>query len=331
MATDHITHRERIERCLSGEVPDQTPVALWRHFPVDDQTPDGLAHAIVEFQQSFDFDLVKVTPASSYCLKDWGAEDEWRGHPEGTRQFTDRVIKSPEDWRKLPVLDPYKGALRDQLTCLKLIIGELGPDVPVLQTIFSPLAQAKNLVGGEMLLVHLRQYPEAVLEGLTTIQESTKRFIEEASKTGIAGIFYAVQHANYQLLSETEYIRFGRNFDLEILEGRRGNWLNMLHIHGLNIMFNLFTDYPVQVINWHDRETVPSLAQGKVLFPGVVCGGLQRERTMELGNPEHVYAEANDAISATERKRFILGTGCVLQITTPRANITAALQAARRE
>ena len=331
MATDHITHRERIERCLSGEAPDQTPVALWRHFPVDDQTPEGLARAIIEFQRSFDFDLVKVTPASSYCLKDWGAEDEWRGHPEGTRQFTDRVIKSPEDWRKLPVLDPYKGALGDQLTCLKMINGELGPDVPVLQTIFSPLAQAKNLVGGEMLLVHLRQYPEAVLEGLKTIEESTKRFIEEASKTGIAGIFYAVQHANYQLLSETEYIRFGRNFDLEILETRRGNWLNMLHIHGLNIMFNLFTDYPVQVINWHDRETSPSLAQGKVLFPGVVCGGLQRERTMELGIPEHVFSEANDAILATERKRFILGTGCVLQITTPRANIMAALQAARRE
>ena len=52
---------------------------------------------------------------------------------------------------------------------------------------------------------------------------------------------------------------------------------------------------------------------------------------MELGIPEHVFSEANDAILATERKRIILGTGCVLQITTPRANILAALQAARRE
>ena len=43
--------------------------------------------------------------------------------------------------------------------------------MPVLQTIFSPLAQAKNLAGGETLLVHMRQYPEAVLEGLQTITE----------------------------------------------------------------------------------------------------------------------------------------------------------------
>jgi uroporphyrinogen decarboxylase len=103
----------------------------------------------------------------------------------------------------------------------------------------------------------------------------------------------------------------------------------MLHLHGGNVMFSLFTDYPVQVINWHDRETYPTLVEGKKLYPGVVCGGLQRERTMELGSPEHVHSEARDAILATENKRFILGTGCVLQITTPGANIRAAIQAAR--
>ena len=331
MEAYRITHRQRLENCLRGELPDKTPIALWRHFPVDDQTPDGLAHAILDFQRLYDFDLVKVTPSSSYCIKDWGVEDEWRGNPEGTRQYISRVITSPEDWIRLNVLDPYKGALGDQLSCLKIINNELGPDVPVIQTIFSPLSQAKNLIGGEKLLVHLRQYPEAVIAGLKTITETTCRFIEAANNTGIAGIFYAVQHANYQLLSENEYIQFGREFDLKLLDLVRGKWINMLHLHGANVIFKLFSDYPVQVINWHDRETFPTLAEGKELFSGVVCGGLQRERTMELGTPEHVHSEARDAIQATEGKRFILGTGCVLQTTTPRANILAAIQAARRE
>ncbi len=329
METRRITHRQRIENCLSGDVPDQTPIALWRHFPVDDQTPEGLAQTVLDFQHLYDFDLVKVTPSSSYCLKDWGIEDEWQGNSEGTRQYVNRVIHSPDDWLTLPILDPYKGALGNQLACLKIICHDLGPGVPVLQTIFSPLAQAKNLVGSEMLLVHLRQYPEAVMAGLKTIVETTRSFIEAALKTTIAGIFYAVQHANYQLLTEAEYIQFGKVFDLEIIEIVRGSWLNMLHLHGENVMFKLFAGYPVQVINWHDRETYPSLSEGKELFPGVVCGGLQRERTMELGSPEHVHSEACDAILVTENKRFILGTGCVLQITTPGANIRAALQAAR--
>jgi uroporphyrinogen decarboxylase len=105
----------------------------------------------------------------------------------------------------------------------------------------------------------------------------------------------------------------------------------MLHLHGENIMFNLFTDYPVQVINWHDRDTYPSLVEAKKLFPGVVCGGLQRQATMELGTPKKVFSEARDAILAAENLRFILGTGCVLQTTTPAVNIKAALQAARNE
>lgn len=331
MATYSVTHRQRIEICLKGDLPDRTPIAMWRHFPVDDQTPEGLARAVLEFQQLYDFDLVKVTPASSYCLKDWGVEDEWQGNPEGTRQYLGRVIKSPDDWLKLPVLDPYKGTLGDQLSCLEIICNEIGQVVPVIQTIFNPLAQAKNLVSGEMLLVHLRQYPEAVIAGLKIIAESTSRFIEAANKTGIAGYFYAVQHGNYQLLSEDEYSRFGRVFDLQVLELTRGKWLNMLHLHGVNIMFNQFTDYPVQVINWHDRETFPSLAEGKKLFSGVVCGGLQRERTINLGTPEHVYSEACDAILSTDNRRFMLGTGCVLQITTPKSNIMASLQAASRE
>jgi uroporphyrinogen decarboxylase len=214
---------------------------------------------------------------------------------------------------------------------LKLIIDELGTGVPVIQTIFSPLSQAKNLVGNELLLVHLRKYPDAVTTGLSIITESIRRFIDAANHTGISGIFYAVQHANYHLLSETEYLQFGRKFDLDILELTNEKWFNMLHLHGENIMFKLFTDYPIQVINWHDRETFPSLAEAKKLFHGVVCGGLQRQQTMELGTPKRVFSEARDAILATENKRFILGTGCVLQTTTPGSNIRAALQAARNE
>lgn len=89
-------------------------------------------------------------------------------------------------------------------------------------------------------------------------------------------------------------------------------------------MFDLFSDYPVSIINWHDRDTQPSLADGKRRFKGVVCGGLQRERTMVLGTPETVILEAKDAIEATQGTRFILGTGCVMPMITPRANILAA-------
>ena len=320
------THRQRLENCLSAGPLDRVPVALWRHFPVDDQSPKNLASATLNFQHLYDFDLVKVTPASSFCIKDWGAQDEWYGSSEGTRNYTHRVIRKPEDWAHLTHLDPYAGYLGAQLACLNTITAALGAETPVLQTIFSPLAQAKNLVGGETLLVHLRRYPEAVKLGLQTIADCTRSYIIAAIQTGIAGIFYAVQHAQYGLLSEAEFRAFGRDFDLQVLEPVSDLWLNMVHLHGNEVMFDLIKDYPVQIINWHDRDTYPSLEQARPLFPGILCGGLQREQSMVLGTPASITAEAHQAIEATNGNGFILGTGCVVPITAPYGNLLAARQ-----
>jgi uroporphyrinogen decarboxylase len=62
------------------------------------------------------------------------------------------------------------------------------------------------------------------------------------------------------------------------------------------------------------------------MFSGVVCGGLQREKSMVLGTPEMVTAEAMEAIQETSGKRFILGTGCVVPVIAPRGNLVAARQ-----
>lgn len=331
MKTINVDHRKRLEDCLSGRKPDRTPVALWRHFPVDDQTPGSLASATLEFQKSYDFDLVKVTPASSFCLRDWGVEDNWRGSTEGTREYIRRRITRPEEWAELDVLDVYQGSLMDQLTCLNLITEHLGETTPVLQTIFNPLSQAKNLAGANTLITHIRKYPDAVHEGLKIISKTTLNFIDAALKTGISGLFFAVQHASYALLTEQEYQSFGRRYDLEIIAAAKGLWLNMLHLHGEQVMFNLLADYPVQVINWHDRDTAPSLSEARDHFSGILCGGLQRETTMVLGTPEQVTSEARDAILSTSGERFILGTGCVLPIIAPRSNILAARKAVELE
>jgi len=319
-----MNHRKRIENCLNQATLDRIPVTLWRHFPVDDQNPESLASAIIQFQKTYDFDIVKVTPSSSYCLTDWGIIDEWCGATEGTREYTQHVISNPEDWSHLQILDPTKGKLSEQINCLQIITKELGGDTPIIQTIFNPLSQAKNLIGRENLTVHLRRYPEALHEGLRIITESTSRFISEIEKTGISGIFFAVQHAQYGILTEDEYRVFGKKYDLQVLDSTHNMWVKMLHLHGTEIMFDLFSDYPVNIINWHDQDTSPSLSEGKFRFPGVVCGGLSREKSLVLGAPEQIISEAQTAYRLTLGNRFILGTGCVVPIIAPHGNIMAS-------
>ncbi len=332
-----LSHKDRLRACLTDDPAlDHPPVALWRHFPVDDQSPQGLAAAVLDFQRHYDFDLVKVTPASSFCLKDWGVEDIWEGHPEGTRRYFKHVIEKPQDWEHLPLLDPNTAShLSAQLACLRSIRAGLGPETPLLQTVFSPLAQAKNLAGGDLLLVHLRRYPEALLQGLETIAETTRRFMEACLETGIDGVFYAVQHAQPSLLSLVEFKTFGLALDLQVLRSASGLWCNLLHLHGLDVYFDLVAEYisivqsPL-IVNWHDRETPPSLAGARASLvttvPPVFCGGIS-QHTIVHEDPSQVMQEAADAIAQVGGRRLLLGTGCVVPIIAPHGNLLAAKKA----
>ena len=144
--------RERLQATISGNTVDRIAVAAWRHQPVDDQSADAFAAATMAFQGEFDFDFVKVTPASSYCLRDWGASDAWTGHPHGTRDYEAPCITSPDDWERLGLLDPRRGQMGEIIRALELIGANIAQDTPFIQTIFSPLTQARNLVGPEQLV-----------------------------------------------------------------------------------------------------------------------------------------------------------------------------------
>jgi uroporphyrinogen decarboxylase len=322
-----MTRRQRLEATFRGEAVDRVPVALWRHWPGDDQRAQDQAASHLAFQERYDFDLIKVTPCSSYSAEDWGVTSAYMGNTEGTREYRRRAIAGPDDWGRLALLDPGQGALGRQLECLRLIGEAVRDDVPFIQTIFNPLSVAKYLAGEQLMLTHLRRYPEALRAGLEIITETTVRFVREVMRLGVAGIFLAVQHAQYGLLSEQEYLAWGKPYDLRVLQATEGAWFNLLHLHGSEVMFDACADYPVQVINWHDRETPPTLVEGLKRFPGAVCGGLRQWETIVRGTPEDVRAEALDAIRQTAGRRFILGTGCVTPIVAPTCNIRATRQA----
>lgn len=318
-----LSKRERLEKTIAGETTDRTPVALWRHWPGDDQRPMDLVQACLDFQNRWDFDFIKITPASSYCLIDYGVQDKWEGNIEGTRNYTRRAVETSLDWTKLRRLDPLKGSLGQQVQTVELMGNALKGDVPFLQTIFSPLSQARNLAGEATMLEHMRTSPERFKEGLEIITENILRFLDTLRKTKMAGIFYAILNATHAKLSRAEYEEFGRPYDLQILNALQPHWwCNMVHLHGSLPMMDVVGDYPVQAMNWHDQETSPDLASGKTQFRGAVCGGLGRWDVYQQ-TPLMVREQARQAMQATENKRLILSTGCVIMTNTPISNIRA--------
>ncbi|MCK6577161.1 MAG: uroporphyrinogen decarboxylase [Anaerolineae bacterium] len=320
--------RERLEKTIAGEPTDRVPAALWRHFPGDDQRAADLAQSTVDYQRAYDWDFVKITPASSFAVSDYGVQDAWEGSLEGTRVYKKRVIERSLDWTNLRPLDPGRGTLSRQIETVQLVCEAVGEDTPVIQTLFSPLTQAKHIAGHERLIHDLRTEPDRVHSGLSVLTETTLRFIEALKRLPISGIFYAIQYANYAALAESEYIAFGLPYDQKILETLPTRWwLNVLHLHGESPMFKFAPQLPAQVVNWHDQTTPPTLTMGKTMFDGAVCGGIAQWEHLHQGTPTSVKQAVRDAIAETNGRRLVISTGCVAMITSPLSNIRAVREA----
>lgn len=325
-----LSHSDRLRAVLSGTTPDRTPISLWRHWPEQDQSGPELARVTLDFQRRHDFDFVKLSPASNYSVDGWGGRSAWRSSPLGARQWDEYAVSRPEDWSKLQPLDPRAGLRGELLQAIRLLRTELGPDTPIIPTVFNPLAMAKYLAGESTLQRHLHEAPEAVHAGLRTLATSISRFLEEAKRCGIDGVFFAAQHASVDLLCEHDYRRFGVPYDLESLAPVSDLWFNLLHLHAPKPLFYLADVYPVAAVNWHAHETQPDLASAVRLTRKALCGGLGTLFPLRDGKQEDVYRAVAHARADVGPQRLILSAGCVLHLSTPEANLLAASKIARQ-
>jgi uroporphyrinogen decarboxylase len=319
-----LTRRDRLAKTIAGEPVDRVPAFLWRYFPGDDQRAADLARAHLLFQQMFDWDLMVVAPSAQFSVTGYGLHDEWRGSPSGRRQITRRVITRSLHWTELRTLDPLRGDTGRQLECLNLLGDALDADLPFLQVVYSPLTQAARLAGHTQLVRNMRMHPDRLRTGLNVLTESTLRFIEALRRTRVAGIFYVVEEASYQRLSEMEYQTFGLPFDQKILDSLPDRWwMNVVHLRGSAPMLRLFTSFPIQALNWDTESGRPELDKGLSIFRGAVSGGLSQEAHLHKGTPASVRDAVRQALRVSASRRFILSTGAPIPVTTPLSNIQA--------
>ncbi len=323
--SENMDHWERIHAALKGEEVDRVPVSLWRHWPNDDLTAQGLAAAMLRWQEQYDFDLVKFMPTGTYGVHDWGAETVYSTGYRGNRLVTKFGLTESEEWPKLRRLDPRQGALGQEVEAIGLAAGELKNSVPILQTLFSPLTTAVKLAG-DKVFADLRTQPELLKAGLQIIADVTVDFGRACLHEGAHGFFLATQCATYRLLNASEYREFGAAYDRYVLNALRDETeFNLMHVHGEDIMFDLAAAYPVEMINWHDRLTWPSLAEAQQRFDGLVVGGINDQTTIAEGPLQAVRAQARDAIQQTGGRRLLLGPGCVIPTNTPDAHVRAVI------
>jgi uroporphyrinogen decarboxylase len=324
-----VNKRERVYAALQGSPVDRLPVAMWRHFHKQDQMPETLAQATLEFYRRYDLDLIKVTPSGLYAIEDWGASIRYSSDDDTPSRLKRPLIEGPEDWRELAALAVGQGALGRELQALVAIRDELGKnDAPVLMTLFSPLTLAYKLAG-DAVEQHVRDHPSDVHFGLATIAETMVRFAAAALTAGADGIFFATQLARSSLLTAEEYRDFGERYDLIVLEYLTPQTdLIALHLHGKDVFFDLVNFYPVSAVSWHDRETAPSLREALTRTRKTLMAGLDRD-LLAKGSPEDVAEQVRDAHRQTGGVGLILAPACVIPPEAPEENLRAVVEAVR--
>ena len=108
-----------------------TGISFWRHFPEQDQNGKTLAKAVLAFQEQFGFDLVKITPASTWQLQDYGFLSHWNGNLSGKREIVDASI---QQLGKLKQKKPVQFYLEQARIAVLEVKEGLKETKPVLQT-----------------------------------------------------------------------------------------------------------------------------------------------------------------------------------------------------
>jgi uroporphyrinogen decarboxylase len=327
MPTPKMTHWERLLAAIAGQAVDRVPVSLWRHFPEIDQDPVRLAEAVVNWQRTYDFDLVKFMPSGTAGVEDWGAVSAYLASPDGTRAVVKPGLTTAEEWPRLARLVPTAGRLGQEVKAVSLAAEALRGEVPLLQTVFNPLTTAFKLAG-DRAFADLRRHPDLFEAGLVIITETAIAYARACLEAGADGLFYSTQCASFRLLNEAEHLRFGARYDRLFLAGIAGrSKFTMLHLHGHDVMFDQVLDYPANIVNWHDRSSDLDLAGAMSRFSGLLAGGLNQEVTLAKGPIDAIKGEVREAIAQTQGRRLLIAPGCVVPIATPDSHYRAVIDA----
>lgn len=320
---------ERVRAALNGQPVDRVPVSAWWHDYKREWTAADLAAMTLEAYRKYDWDYIKVNPRFTYFTEGWGAE--WRRYDDRLPQLTRKPVESPEDLARIDAQGGTDGAWGEQLEALKLIADGLGGEAPFMQTVFTPLSVLPFLTGSPRYAQRLiAERPEEVQAVLENITQTMIPYVRAVLDAGASGIFFAtVDFGTADNLSWEDYQRFGRPYDMRVLEAVQGAPLNMLHVcRGNNHLPNML-DYPVAAFHWDvGAPGNPTLENVLSRTDKAVAGGVQT-RMMQFGHDDDVELDAGRALAATNRQRHLLAPACSIDPASPEANLRALVGAAR--
>lgn len=290
-------------------------ISLWRHFYDRERTADELTQSMIEWQEKWRWDFIKINPAACYHVLDWGAEYQFSKDPLQEQKLIKPVVINEEDVEQIKPLDVHKGALGDQLKVIRNLRSHFGPDLPIVETVFAPIEIAHRLMQSrEDLLRIRRRSPRALRQLLNTIMEVFQDFTAAALEAGADGIFFATKWATEDLMTWSDYEEFGKRYEMPILQNlAQKNALLILHVCGPRTYLQKMLDYPPPIISYDFfADGAPNPEQITQTNGRFLMGGIDQDHLKS-----DLPAVVQKCLQYKGIPNWIVGPSCVLPPNTP--------------
>jgi uroporphyrinogen decarboxylase len=313
---------------LRGQPVDRIPLAFWLHNFESENSAWGLADETLRLWRSFDWDFLKPQSRAQCFAEMWGLTYE----AAKPYTVTHAPVVDAEGLARLPVADPREGALGEQLEALRLIRAAVGPDVPIIWTVFAPAMILPMLTRGgrDQALGFLRAAPRETARAFDVMAETLGEYGRLCIAAGADGLFYATNVATRALMSAEECRRWQRPWDLHILKAVEGAPFNLLHVCGAGIHFEEFADYPVSALSFATGAGNPTLAAAHARTGRAVVGGLPAKPEIAGMTEAALLERAAAATREMKGRHLLLGPDCSINPDTP-ARLLHAVGAAVRD
>jgi uroporphyrinogen decarboxylase len=321
--------KERLDMIFAGEKPDRYAASFWRHFFHMEHHAEGTAEAMIFFQQKFEWDFMKINPRADYHVEDWGLVQEWSNDEFTKHSKLKFPVEKLEDWDNIKQIPITSSVLDEHLHVVSMIRKKSDKELPVLMTLFSPLAVAGRMVSNDnMLAKHIKNNPDTILNVLEEITLTYEAYASELRNAGADGLFYATtQWGTSNLISWEEYEKFGMPYDMRVLKATGDDATNLFHVCSSNNFLKeiIKIDYPVKMYNWDsDDPTNPPLDIGlEMITDKVIVGGCDREGWLLQATPDEIKYKIDELKEKYDPSKLIIGPGCSIPPEVPFDNLQA--------
>jgi uroporphyrinogen decarboxylase len=321
-----MTSRDRVLAALRGAEVDRPPVSFWGHVYHRESSAEELVAHTAERWLAHRWDWIKLNPRKHYHVEPWGVRYRYPGVPDQKPVLEHFPVREASDWDRIGEVPHDAGALGEQIEAVRLLRARVPADVPILATVFTPLAILGELVEPPTVLRgHLASDPARVGRALEAVTRVFERLAAALMRAGADGLYLAtVDWGCRAFVTPDDLRRWSRPYDLRLLAAAGESPYHTLHVcKGDNLLFE-FADYPVGAFSWDALAPGnPTLSEALARLRGAVMGGIAHDGALQSADPAEVLLQYRRALAETGGRRWLVAPGCSIPPPTPEATLAA--------